>query len=166
MGFPRNNTGAGCHFFLQGIFPTQGSNPGLLHCSQILYIWITRDALIGVAFNAHCPNQILSFSWIQVCYFHFFQKYFHLGFPFINIQRFIEILFYLICAHFYHLPFYSNFIIFSYFFLFPSLVSTKVNLNLINPSLLLQLPAHFLGECQQRFISWDCWKSLCCTVGG
>ena len=25
----------GCHFFLQGIFPTQGSNPCLLHCRQI-----------------------------------------------------------------------------------------------------------------------------------
>ena len=23
-------TGVGCHFLLQGIFPTQGSNPGLL----------------------------------------------------------------------------------------------------------------------------------------
>ena len=27
----------GCHFLLQGIFPTQGSNPGLLHCRQMLY---------------------------------------------------------------------------------------------------------------------------------
>jgi len=27
----------GCHFLLQGIFPTQGSNPGLLYCTQILY---------------------------------------------------------------------------------------------------------------------------------
>ena len=27
----------GCHALLQGIFPTQGSNPGLLHCRQILY---------------------------------------------------------------------------------------------------------------------------------
>ena len=26
----------GCHFLLQGIFPTQGSNPGLLHCRQTL----------------------------------------------------------------------------------------------------------------------------------
>ena len=26
----------GCHFLLQGIFPTQGSNPDLLHCRQIL----------------------------------------------------------------------------------------------------------------------------------
>ena len=25
------------HSFLQGIFPTQGLNPGLLHCRQILY---------------------------------------------------------------------------------------------------------------------------------
>ena len=31
------NTGVGCHGLLQGIFPTQGSNPGLLHCRQILY---------------------------------------------------------------------------------------------------------------------------------
>ena len=27
----------GCHFLLQGIFPTQGSNPGLPHCRWILY---------------------------------------------------------------------------------------------------------------------------------
>ena len=25
------------HFLLQGIFPTQGLNPGLLHCRRILY---------------------------------------------------------------------------------------------------------------------------------
>ena len=31
------NTGVGCHFLLQGIFPTQGSNPGLQHCRQMLY---------------------------------------------------------------------------------------------------------------------------------
>ena len=27
----------GCHFLLQGIFPTQGLNPGFLHCRWILY---------------------------------------------------------------------------------------------------------------------------------
>ena len=27
-----------CHFLLQGIFPTQGSNPGLPHCRQMLYL--------------------------------------------------------------------------------------------------------------------------------
>ena len=34
---PGKNTGVDCHAFLQGIFPTQGSNPGLLHCRYILY---------------------------------------------------------------------------------------------------------------------------------
>ena len=31
------NTGVDCHALLQGIIPTQGSNPGLLNCTQILY---------------------------------------------------------------------------------------------------------------------------------
>ena len=31
------NTGVGSHFLLQGIFLTQGSNPGHPHCRQILY---------------------------------------------------------------------------------------------------------------------------------
>ena len=39
--FPSNNTRAGCHFLLQGIFLTQGSNPGLPHCFTI---WVTREA--------------------------------------------------------------------------------------------------------------------------
>ena len=34
---PGRNTGVGSLSLLQGIFPTQGSNPGLLHCRQILY---------------------------------------------------------------------------------------------------------------------------------
>ena len=29
--FPGKDTGVSCHFILQGIFPTQGSNPHLLH---------------------------------------------------------------------------------------------------------------------------------------
>ena len=33
---PGKNTGVGCHALLQGIFPAQGSNPGLQHCRQIL----------------------------------------------------------------------------------------------------------------------------------
>ena len=34
------NTGVGSHALLQGIFPTQGSNPGLPHCRQV-----TREVL-------------------------------------------------------------------------------------------------------------------------
>ena len=36
MEFSGKNTALGCHSLLQGIFPTQGSNPGLLYCRQIL----------------------------------------------------------------------------------------------------------------------------------
>ena len=34
--FPGKDTEVGCHFLLQGIFSTQGSNPGHLYCRQIL----------------------------------------------------------------------------------------------------------------------------------
>ena len=34
---PGKNAGVGCHALFQGIFPTQGSNPGLLHCRQTVY---------------------------------------------------------------------------------------------------------------------------------
>ena len=34
---PGQNTGVGSLSLLQGIFPTQGSNPGHLHCRRILY---------------------------------------------------------------------------------------------------------------------------------
>ena len=35
--FPGKNTGVDCHFLLQGIFPTQGSNLHLLCCRWVLY---------------------------------------------------------------------------------------------------------------------------------
>ena len=34
---PGKNTGVDCHTLLQGIFLTQGSNPGLIQCRQIFY---------------------------------------------------------------------------------------------------------------------------------
>ena len=37
LEWKKKNTGVGCHSLLQGLFLTQGSNPGLLHCKQILY---------------------------------------------------------------------------------------------------------------------------------
>ena len=45
--FSGKNTRVGCHFLLQGIFPSQGSNQGLLcllHCRQILYPLSLREA--------------------------------------------------------------------------------------------------------------------------
>ena len=52
---PGKNTAVGSHSLLQGIFLTQGSNPGLLHCRRILYhlsyqgspllIWGNRNSI-------------------------------------------------------------------------------------------------------------------------
>ena len=42
---PGKNIGVGCHALLQGIFPTQGLNPGLLRCRRILYHQSHQEAL-------------------------------------------------------------------------------------------------------------------------
>ena len=44
-GEPRN-TGVGSLFLLQGIFPTQEWNQGLLHCRQILYQLSYQEVLL------------------------------------------------------------------------------------------------------------------------
>ena len=58
--FPGKNTGVGCHFLLQGIFLNQESNPGLLHCRQILYR-LSYERNLGVVLNSTLfLNQTLS----------------------------------------------------------------------------------------------------------
>ena len=45
--FPGNSTEVDCHFLLKGIFPTQGSKPGLLHCRPTLYhlsFWVASNS--------------------------------------------------------------------------------------------------------------------------
>ena len=61
--FPGKNTGVGCHFLLQGIFPTQGSNPGLLHLLQrqedslplhhVLAHWYSFQSVLLVLFRSY-----------------------------------------------------------------------------------------------------------------
>ena len=43
LNSPGKKTGVGSHSFLQGIFSTQGSNPGLLDCIRFFPIWATRE---------------------------------------------------------------------------------------------------------------------------
>ena len=45
MGFSRQESWSGCHALLQGIFPTQGLNAGLLHGRWILYHVSHQEAL-------------------------------------------------------------------------------------------------------------------------
>ena len=61
--FPGKSVGVDCHFLLQGVFPSQESNPGLLHCRQTLYrlshhppikhSMLGRRALAGEAQDIH-----------------------------------------------------------------------------------------------------------------
>ena len=56
---PGKNTGVGCHSLLQEIFPTLGSNLGLLHCRQILFClshWEAQDwTQMHVYLSCPCP---------------------------------------------------------------------------------------------------------------
>ena len=60
---PGQNTGVGSLSLLQGVFPTQGLNPGLPHCRWILYYRSTREALVerSPLFLVIC----FLFFWIQ-----------------------------------------------------------------------------------------------------
>ena len=48
MGFSRQEYWS-CHALLQGSFPTQGSNQGLLHCRQMLYHLSYREVITDVS---------------------------------------------------------------------------------------------------------------------
>ena len=50
---PGKNTRVSCHFLFQGIFPTQGSNPGLPHCSWTLYCLSHQGSLVYVYVYIH-----------------------------------------------------------------------------------------------------------------
>ena len=73
---PGQNTGVGSHSLLQGIFPTQGSNPGLPHCRRILYqlshqgsyhLVILHSIIFTVLINLNC---LLPF-YSQNCQLHY-----------------------------------------------------------------------------------------------
>ena len=72
MGYSRQEywSGVGWHSLLQRIFLTQGLNPGLLHCRQILYhlshqgnpevkdnaTWILGDIILAALIKSNCWN--------------------------------------------------------------------------------------------------------------
>ena len=66
---PGKNTGVGCHFLLQGIFPTRGSNPGLLHCKQILY---------QLSYEGR-PYKDMSVTIIKICFYLILSWHYQLG---------------------------------------------------------------------------------------
>ena len=70
---PGKNTGVGCHALLQGILPTQGSNPGLQHCRRILY-WLSHQGISNTNYPPYwriCKTLCLCFVY-WACFFFFF----------------------------------------------------------------------------------------------
>ena len=72
---PGQNTGVGSLSLLQGIFPTQGSNPSLLHCRRILYQlshkgsprildWIAYPFLQWIFPTQESNRGLLNYRWI------------------------------------------------------------------------------------------------------
>ena len=71
---PGRNTGVDCHSLLQGIFPAQGSNLGLLHCRWILYPLNHASPTGLTAYKEFCfifkPHELRkTFLWVQICLF-------------------------------------------------------------------------------------------------
>ena len=64
------NTGVGCHALLQGIFPTQGSNPGLPHCRQILYC-LSHQASPSVLINLEFINKPVQYISLGNFFYNF-----------------------------------------------------------------------------------------------
>ena len=61
--FPSKNTGVGCHSLLQGIFLTQGSNLGLLHCRQTVYHQSHQGSYIY--YPSHLQIRSMSAAWLR-----------------------------------------------------------------------------------------------------
>ena len=63
--------GVGCHFLFQGMFLTQGSNPGLLHCRQILY-WLSYKESPCMPFNdnhtqiGYLSIELMTRTWVLI----------------------------------------------------------------------------------------------------
>ena len=70
---PGKNTGACCHFLLQGICLTQGSNPCLLcllHCRLVLYHWRHLGSPLRHMYTSN-TNFITSLNVRILLYFYF-----------------------------------------------------------------------------------------------
>ena len=75
---PGKDIGVSCHPLLQGIFPIQGSNPGLPHCRWILYClshqgspFDSHDSQNTIALNIKdekYPVPISSNAVVELCF--------------------------------------------------------------------------------------------------
>ena len=93
--FQGKSTGVGCHFILQGIFPTQGSNPGLSHCRQTLYC-LSHQSLLqnntdSFIVSNMFPQFILCYNVVTGARDHAFHPSQGLMFLLADVQHLIDI---------------------------------------------------------------------------
>ena len=62
------DAGIGCHSLLQGIFPTQGLNPSLLHYRWIFFTWSTMGDHIGALCRSDIVKKHLNALWMKYFY--------------------------------------------------------------------------------------------------
>ena len=100
MEFSRQEYWIGCHFLLQGIFCTRGSNLHLLHCRrQILYHWATKEKKstgINILIHTFLIQNITS----VLIFLHSHQSWVLALYLFICLTLFIDLSFYKICYWF------------------------------------------------------------------
>ena len=86
---PGQNTGVGSHSLLQGIFPMQGSNPGLLHCKWLLHQLSHKGSSLKKVIFKDCYIRLCSllereqytFNTSKVkCEFDFYKTFVNIGF--------------------------------------------------------------------------------------
>ena len=66
VGSPRQEYWSGLPFPSPGVFPTQGSNPWLLHCRRVLHPWATREASETwhiIMWSCHALKRFLEVRW-------------------------------------------------------------------------------------------------------
>ena len=69
LNSPGQNTGAGCLSLLQGIFPTQESNPGLPNCRQLLYQLSHQGSPNKYYIHRPAPSCFTAFALTLACSF-------------------------------------------------------------------------------------------------
>ena len=88
----------GCHCLLQGIFPTRGSNPGLLHCRQTLYRLNHQGSLfVSPSFPPYILSTCLSVPTLLI--FLFSCLHFFLFWPSLGLTRREDICFVSSCRY-------------------------------------------------------------------
>ena len=91
MEFSRQEYWSGYHSLLQGIFPTQRSNPDLPYCKQILYQLSHKGSLYlcasSLIYYVILNGAITSFSYCEK--FHM-KKYFHIFITYIYVKTLNE----------------------------------------------------------------------------